>query len=100
MAELSDGFIALPGGFGTLDELVEVLTWIQLGLLRKPVGLLNINGFFNALIDQLDTMVEKEFLKIENRELLIIDEDPEILLNEMTAFQSPHVHKWLKPDQI
>ena len=72
MHELSDGFITLPGGFGTLEELFEIITWAQLGLHQKPIGLLNINGFYNDLISMLETMVAKGLLKMANFELLIV----------------------------
>ena len=71
MHELSDGFITLPGGFGTFEELFEIITWAQLGLHQKPIGLLNINGFYDDLISMLETMVAKGFLKIDNLELII-----------------------------
>ena len=71
MASLADGFIAMPGGFGTLEELAEILTWVQLELIKKPVGLLNVNGFYTPLLNQLDHMVQSGFLKAQNRALLI-----------------------------
>lgn len=71
MASLADGFIALPGGFGTLEELAEILTWVQLELIRKPIGVLNINGFYDGLLSQLDHMVECGFLTPQNRRLVI-----------------------------
>jgi uncharacterized protein (TIGR00730 family) len=99
MHELSDGFIALPGGFGTLEELFEIITWAQLGLHQKPIGLLNINGFYNDLINLLETMVVKGFLKMENLELLIVDDNIESLLNKMKQFKPTQVPKWLKPER-
>lgn len=71
MAELADGFIAMPGGFGTLEELGEILTWVQLGLIKKPVGLLNVSGFYDHLLLQMDNMVKQGFLKPQNRKLVI-----------------------------
>ncbi|GAA0891725.1 hypothetical protein GCM10009122_14040 [Fulvivirga kasyanovii] len=71
MAELADGFVAMPGGFGTLEELGEILTWVQLGLIKKPVGLLNVNGFYDHLLLQMDHMVKQGFLKPQNRKLVI-----------------------------
>lgn len=96
--ELSDGFIALPGGFGTFEELFEIITWAQLGLHQKPIGLLNSNGFFNDLISMLETMTAKGFLKIENLDLLIVDDNIDSLLSKMKAFKPKHVPKWLKEE--
>lgn len=99
MHELSDGFITLPGGFGTLEELFEIITWAQLGLHQKPIGLLNINGFYDDLIKMLETMVAKGLLKMANFELLIIDNDINMLLDKMRNFKPKTVPKWLKPDR-
>ena len=93
--DMSDGFIAMPGGFGTLDELFEMLTWGQLGLHGKPVGILNVNGYYDAILDSLDTMVSEGFLRQENRELVLSDSSPEILLEKMMAFKPLPVAKWL-----
>jgi uncharacterized protein (TIGR00730 family) len=95
MNELSDGVIALPGGFGTLEEFFETLTWGQLGLHRKPVGLLNINGFYDSLKILAQTMVEKGFLKEANRKMLLISDDIENLLDQMENYISPTVDKWI-----
>jgi uncharacterized protein (TIGR00730 family) len=95
MNELSDGVIALPGGFGTLEEFFETLTWGQLGLHRKPVGLLNINGFYDSLKILAQTMVEKGFLKEANRKMLLISDDVENLLDQMENYISPTVDKWI-----
>ena len=97
--ELSDGFIALPGGFGTFEELFEIITWSQLGLHQKPIGLLNINGFYDHLICMLKTMVTKGLLKPENHELLIVDQNIESLLYKMVHFKPRLVPKWLKTDR-
>ena len=99
MHDLSDGFIALPGGFGTLEELFEIITWAQLGLHQKPIGLLNTNGFYNDLIELLEKMTVKGFLKMENLELLIVDDNIESLLNKMKAFKPMQVPKWLNIDR-
>jgi len=99
MHDLSDGFIALPGGFGTLEELFEIITWAQLGLHQKPIGLLNTNGFYNDLIELLEKMVVKGFLKMENLELLIVDDNIESLLDKMKAFKQMQVPKWLNIDR-
>jgi len=99
MHELSDGFITLPGGFGTFEELFEIITWAQLGLHQKPIGLLNINGFYDDLISMLETMVVKGFLKLDNLELLIVDADINSLLDKMKQYKPQEVPKWLKADR-
>lgn len=99
MHEISDGFITLPGGFGTFEELFEIITWAQLGLHQKPIGLLNINGFYDDLINMLETMVAKGFLKIENLDLLIIDSTIDSLIKKMKTFEPTAVPKWLKVDR-
>ena len=99
MHELSDGFITLPGGFGTFEELFEIITWAQLGLHQKPIGLLNINGFYDDLIGMLETMVAKGFLKIDNLELLIVDKDISSLINKMKHYKPQEVPKWLKANR-
>lgn len=88
MVSMSDGVIALPGGYGTFDELFEILTWAQLRIFHGPVGLLNINGFYDLLLLQLDKMVEEGFLRAENRQLLVVAEDAETLLQKMETFRS------------
>ncbi|MGC9375792.1 MAG: TIGR00730 family Rossman fold protein [Bacteroidales bacterium] len=95
MHEMSDGVIALPGGFGTMEELFEMLTWSQLGLHEKPIGILNIDGFYNALISLLDNMVEKGLLKPKNREMLLIDDNINSLLSQMEKYVAPYVPKWI-----
>lgn len=85
MADLSDAFIALPGGWGTLDELAEILTWKQLGLITQPVGLLNINSFFDHLHAQMNTMVEEGFLQQSNMDMLIVEKIPQSLLAKLGA---------------
>lgn len=99
MQELSDGFIALPGGFGTLEELFEIITWSQLGLHQKPIGVLNINGFYDHLLGLLEHMVKKGFLKMENYELLLVDDHIEGLIEKMKNFKPTQVPKWLKPNR-
>ncbi len=99
MHEISDGFITLPGGFGTLEELFEIITWSQLGLHQKPIGLLNINGFYDDLLTMLETMVKRGFLKMENYELLLVDTSVQGLINKMTTFKAPEVPKWLKKNR-
>jgi len=95
MQELSDGFIAMPGGFGTLEELFEIITWLQLGLHSKPIGLLNINGFYDDLIKLIENMVKKGFVSMENYELLLVDSDIGNLLDKMRNFEEPEIPKWL-----
>jgi uncharacterized protein (TIGR00730 family) len=94
MAELADAFIAMPGGFGTLEETVEVLTWAQLGLHRKPIGLLNIDGYYDYLNDFFEHMVSEGFLMREYKEMLLIGNDPAAMLDSLTTFESPIVDKW------
>lgn len=99
MQEESDGFIALPGGMGTLEELFEIITWLQLGLHQKPIGLLNTNGFYNDLIKMLETMVRKGFLSLDNYNLLLVDSNPGQLLKKMEEFKTPQRPRWLNPDR-
>lgn len=99
MQEISDGFIAFPGGMGTFEELFEILTWLQLGLHQKPIGLLNVNHFYDDLLNQLETMVKRGLLKMENFELLLVDKKLEDLLEKMEAFNPPQIPKWLKPER-
>lgn len=99
MHDISDGFITLPGGFGTLEELFEIITWSQLGLHQKPIGLLNIGGFYDHLLLMLENMVRRGFLKMENYELLIVDSDIDQLLEKMRNFKPMQVPKWLKSDR-
>jgi hypothetical protein len=95
MAELSDAFVVFPGGFGTLDEMFEMLTWIQLNLVEKPCGILNINGYYDQLLQFLDHCVEEQFIRSEHRTNVIVDTDMECLLEELLDFQSAHVEKWI-----
>jgi len=97
MNDLCDGVIALPGGFGTLEELFEMLTWGQLGLHKKPIGILNVNGFYDTLNIQLKTMVEAGFLKEVNYEMLLVSDNINVLLQKMEAYQAPEVPKWIRP---
>ena len=95
MNELSDGVIALPGGFGTIEELFEILTWGQLGLHQQPVGLLNIDGFFDSLLDFVQNMVDKGFLKAANKDMLLVCDDVEVLLDMMENYKAPIEGKWI-----
>ena len=98
MSELCDGVIALPGGFGTLEELFETLTWAQLGLHQKPIAILNIDGFYDSLLICIQTMVEKGFLKESNRKMLLVSNSIPDLLHQMIHYTPPKVSKWIKPE--
>jgi uncharacterized protein (TIGR00730 family) len=95
LAELSDGFLAMPGGLGTLEELFEIWTWGQLGLHRKPYGLLQVDDFFTPLLDFLDHAVTEGFIRTENREMLVVDEDPAALIARMESGRVLPVPRWL-----
>lgn len=95
MSELSDAVIALPGGFGTLEELFEMLTWGQLGLHQKPMGILNTNGFYDALLQLVQQMVDKGFLNEINRQMLLPATTVEDLLEKMKSYRPPAVGKWI-----
>lgn len=96
MAELADGFIALPGGLGTFEELFEVWTWAQLGYHRKPCAILNAGGFYDKLTDFLDDVVERGFVKAIHRAMLIVEEEPASLIAAVRAYEPPKVDKWVK----
>jgi len=100
MADLSDGFIAMPGGVGTLEELFEVFTWAQLGFHQKPIGLLNVDGFYDGLLQFIQHMVSQRFLKGEQAEILIAAAQGEELLQRFNAFVPHLVPKWLDRDTI
>jgi uncharacterized protein (TIGR00730 family) len=95
MADLADAFVAAPGGVGTLEELIEVYTWAQLGIHRKPVGLLDTGGYWAPLAAWLDHAVEQRFLRPEHRAMLLSHDDPAALLDALGAWQPPAVTKWL-----
>ena len=95
MAELSDGFIALPGGFGTLEEIIEILTWGQLQFHDKPCGVLNVSGYFDHLMAYLDHAEREGFLRAENRQMLLQDTDPAGLIRQFERYKAPHVDKWM-----
>jgi uncharacterized protein (TIGR00730 family) len=95
MADLSDAFMALPGGYGTWEELFEMLTWSQLGIQRKPCGLLNVNGYYDPLLELADKAVSEGFLREINRDLLLSDDDPERLLDRLSSYSFPTVEKWI-----
>lgn len=95
MFELSDAFIALPGGIGTLEELFELLTWAQLGIHTKPVGLLNIEKYFDKLLDFLNYAVDQRFIKREHRDILLVHQDAKTLLNEFNKYMAQKIDKWI-----
>jgi len=99
MHELSDGIVALPGGFGTLEELFEMLTWAQLGLHKKPIGILNINGFYDDLLSFIEVMIKKGVLKSSYKELLLVAETAVELLEKMNNFKPLPVPKWMNKNQ-
>jgi uncharacterized protein (TIGR00730 family) len=100
MYELADGYIALPGGYGTLDELFETLTWAQIGEHSKPVGLLNVNGYYDSLLAMLDRALKEKFLFPEHRRALLCDSQPDKLLDAMEAYRPPleAVKRWMRQD--
>ncbi|MBK6267349.1 TIGR00730 family Rossman fold protein [Marivirga sp. S37H4] len=98
MNELCDGVIALPGGFGTLEELFEMLTWAQLGLHQKPIALLNFDGFYDSLIEMIQSMVDKGFLKEINQKMLLVSENIDDLLQKMDSYVAPNVGKWIQEE--
>lgn len=95
MHELSDGIIAMPGGWGTMEELFEMLTWAQLGLHTKPIGILNINGFYNDLLTMIDKMLQERFLQTVYRSLLLVHDDAATLLKMMNEYRAPELKQWL-----
>ena len=99
MAEMSDGFVALPGGWGTIEEIFEVLTWAQLGFHEKPCGLLNVGGYYDDLFRFLEHAITEQFVKPDYRELLILEESAEQLLARFDGYQAPRIHKWVGPGE-
>lgn len=100
MNELCDGVIVLPGGYGTLEEFFEMITWAQLGLHKKPIAVLNIDGFYDDLIQLVQTMVDKGFLKQINRDMLIVNDNIEELLEMMKNYEAPTVGKWISKEEV
>jgi len=98
MNELCDGIVALPGGFGTLEELFEILTWVQLGLQNKPIGILNIDGYFDSLIAFIQTMVSKDFLRGVDENLLIVSDNIDDLLSKMKNYSTPAIKNIMNND--
>jgi uncharacterized protein (TIGR00730 family) len=99
MAELSDGFVALPGGFGTIEEIVEIATWAQLGLHTKPLGLLDVAGYYELLVGFFDRAVDEGFVRGRHREMLLVAEDPDALLDAFEQWEPPLVRKWMDLDE-
>jgi uncharacterized protein (TIGR00730 family) len=99
MADLADGFIALPGGLGTLEEFCEVATWTQLGLHQKACGLLNIGGFYDGLLSFLNHATSEKFIRPEHRSIVLAEEDPVELIKKLSQFEVPTVHKWIDRDR-
>jgi uncharacterized protein (TIGR00730 family) len=100
MNELCQGVITLPGGFGTMEELFEMLTWQQLGLHQKPIGLLNTNGFYDDLLAMVQTMVNKGYLPVQHQNILLADSSIDGLLDKMENFVAPEVPKWITEDEV
>lgn len=99
MADLSDGFVALPGGAGTLEEIFEIWTWGQLGHHDKPVGFLNVEAYFDRLLTFLDHQTEERFMRREHRDMLIVDTDAGSMLDRFATYQAPKVAKWISSDE-
>jgi hypothetical protein len=99
MAELADAFIALPGGIGTLEELIEAHTWTQLGIHEKPCSVLDVDGYYRPLIALLDHAVEEGFLAADHRRILLEDDDPESLLDRLERWRPPPVEHWLDTER-
>jgi hypothetical protein len=100
MAELSDGFIALPGGYGTFEELFEILTWAQLGFHHKPIGILNTEGYFDPLIRLIDHSLEEGFIRPANRALVLDDTDPDQLVQRLLESRVPQQEHWLSSPDV
>ncbi|HEX2693012.1 MAG TPA: TIGR00730 family Rossman fold protein [Gemmatimonadaceae bacterium] len=100
MAELADGFVALPGGIGTLEEFFEAWTWAQLGMHAKPCGLLNVDGYFDPLLEFLDRAVEEKFVRDVHRSMVIVESDPMKLLERFDVYAPPRVVKWINAGTI
>lgn len=99
MAALSDGFIAMPGGYGTFEEFCEIITWAQLGLHRKPCAILNVEGYYDPLLALFDHAVAEGFVHQSNRQLVIQDEDPRRLLDLLERYEPPPMEKWIERDE-
>jgi len=100
MADLSDAFIALPGGLGTLEEVFEIWTWAQLGIHRKPVGFLDVAGYYRGLMSFLDRGVEEQFIRERHRAMAIVEGDPDVLLQRFRDYDPPVVEKWIDREKV
>ena len=100
MADLADGFIALPGGWGTLEEIFEILTWAQLGFHDKPCGILNIEGYYDGLIGFLEKSFEQQFVNELYRPMLMKAREPQTLLDKFATYRAPKVRKWMGEDEL
>ncbi|MDH3492572.1 MAG: TIGR00730 family Rossman fold protein [Acidobacteriota bacterium] len=100
MAKLSDGFVAMPGGFGTFEEICEVITWTQLGFQQKPCGILNTNGYYKNLIALFDNATEKGFIRSEHRRLVLVSDKIDDLIDQLTDFEPTRLEKWIDKDSI
>lgn len=94
MADLADGFLAIPGGIGTLEEIVEMISWAQLGIHHKPCALLNVNGYYDHLLAFFDHSVQQGLMRQKTRDMILVDDDPARLLQRMQAYQSPVTFRW------
>ncbi len=99
MADLADGFIALPGGWGTVEEFFEILTWAQLGFHRKPCGLLNVEGYFDRLLSFVEHSIDEGFVKRDYRPMISVADSPAVLLDQLEAYEPPVVVKWVERDE-
>lgn len=95
MVELADGFVALPGGFGTVEELMEVLTWAQLGFHADPCGCLNVEGYFDSLVEFFDRQVDAGFVSEAHREMVVVADDPDVLLDAFAGYEAPPVKQYI-----
>jgi uncharacterized protein (TIGR00730 family) len=100
MAELSDAFLALPGGLGTYEEFFEIVTWAQLGFHRKTIGLLNVEGYFDPLVTLIEHSIDAGFIKAAHRDLVVVEREPAAALDRLATHQLPAVRRWLGPDEI
>jgi uncharacterized protein (TIGR00730 family) len=100
MADLADAFIALPGGLGTVEEFCEVLTWAQLGMHRKPCGLINLENYFGHLIAFFDHAVRQRFVRPEHRAMVLVENDPERMIDRLAAYRPPTLEKWIDREQV
>lgn len=100
MADLAEGFIALPGGFGTYDEFCEVVTWAQLGLHSKPCAILNLDGYYDPLLAMFDHATAEGFIRPDHRAMLLVSSDPDALLDQMESYHAPVLEKWITRSDV